>query len=196
MTYSEKLKDPRWQKKRLEVLERDKWKCCDCDGAEKTLQVHHCFYEKGDPWETDVEFLTTLCEDCHESRQELEADARRALGKILVRTPSGEGEDSLRELVQSLVEVAGQASECPYTDPKMVNFSEIFDMHEKARLTPVCIAALCKIIERCPDIVNLAKSIEKIAKEGEKVLFLFSDGDMFRQVAYTKSQYSSEEAKT
>jgi len=27
MTYKEKLLDPRWQKKRLEVLERDGWAC-------------------------------------------------------------------------------------------------------------------------------------------------------------------------
>ena len=68
MTYSEKLKDPRWQKKRLEVFERDKWTCQWCGSKETTLHVHHECYEKGEePWDTDEFLLTTLCADCHET---------------------------------------------------------------------------------------------------------------------------------
>lgn len=67
MTYSEKLKDPRWQKKRLEILQRDDWACQYCGDKETTLHVHHEIYEKGvEPWETDEWLLTTLCEECHE----------------------------------------------------------------------------------------------------------------------------------
>lgn len=66
-TYSEKLKDPRWQKMRLEVLERDGWKCRNCEDAESTLHVHHTFYEFGkDPWDYSPHTLMSLCEDCHE----------------------------------------------------------------------------------------------------------------------------------
>ena len=36
--YTEKFKDPRWQKKRLEILEREKWMCEDCE--DKTTQLH------------------------------------------------------------------------------------------------------------------------------------------------------------
>lgn len=65
-TYSEKLKDPRWQKKRLEILERDNWSCRYCGDKESTLHVHHEHYIKGcEPWEADECSLTTLCEDCH-----------------------------------------------------------------------------------------------------------------------------------
>jgi transposase len=67
MSYSEKLKDPRWQKKRLEVFERDKFQCQACDSKDKTLHVHHLKYE-GEPWESPMEYLETLCEDCHEAR--------------------------------------------------------------------------------------------------------------------------------
>ena len=66
-TYYEKLKDPRWQRKRLEVMERDEWKCrrCKCEG--KTLNVHHKRYAKnGDPWGVELKDLVTLCEHCHE----------------------------------------------------------------------------------------------------------------------------------
>lgn len=66
MTYQEKLKDPRWQKKRLEILERDDWKCVLCCNSKDTLHVHHKFYNKSkNPWDYENEMLETLCEDCH-----------------------------------------------------------------------------------------------------------------------------------
>jgi hypothetical protein len=65
--YSDKLKDPRWQKKRLEIFERDEFSCVCCGSENNSLQVHHKIYIKGkEPWEYDNEYLITLCEDCHE----------------------------------------------------------------------------------------------------------------------------------
>lgn len=82
MTYSEKLRDPRWQKKRAEILSRD-FGCCYlcwqmCGGEKelyqdnyygiRELSVHHKYYEKGkQPWEYKNEALVTLCKDCHEN---------------------------------------------------------------------------------------------------------------------------------
>ena len=78
-TYSEKLKDPRWQKKRLEILNRDGFACNICGGTEDTLHVHHAFYSKGkDPWDYPDSILTTLCEDCHTQVEE----ANRLLATI------------------------------------------------------------------------------------------------------------------
>ncbi len=66
-TYAEKLLDPRWQKKRLEIFERDKWTCRECKNTKDTLHVHHKKYIKGkEPWEYDNEDLETLCMECHE----------------------------------------------------------------------------------------------------------------------------------
>jgi hypothetical protein len=66
MKYSDKLKDPRWQKKRLEIFERDGWKCMACGEKDKTLHIHHIFYlPKKEPWEIPNGFLITFCEDCH-----------------------------------------------------------------------------------------------------------------------------------
>lgn len=70
MAYSQSLKDPRWQKRRLEVMNRDNFTCQYCKSTEKTLNVHHFSY-KGDPWEVDIECLITLCVDCHESETRL-----------------------------------------------------------------------------------------------------------------------------
>ena len=80
MNYSEKLKDPRWQKKRLEVLERDEWACTSCYDSESTLHVHHKYYEKGkEPWDYPMDSLLTLCDDCHNDEYELRPQYEKAL---------------------------------------------------------------------------------------------------------------------
>ena len=104
ISYSEKLRDPRWQKKRLCVMQRDGFACRDCGDADSTLHVHHCYYEKGDPWQTDEKFLLTLCENCHEARGELEADGRRMLGMIFINSSNAKDDESLRGLVISMAQ--------------------------------------------------------------------------------------------
>jgi len=65
--YSDKLKDPKWQRKRLEILERDDFMCCSCQDDENTLHVHHKKYIYGkNPWDYENSELITLCESCHE----------------------------------------------------------------------------------------------------------------------------------
>lgn len=72
MTYVEKLKDPRWQKKRLEILSADNWTCQNCDSKEKTLHVHHKIYIKGrQPWDYSDSNFITLCDKCHEAEEKL-----------------------------------------------------------------------------------------------------------------------------
>lgn len=65
MTYSEKLKDPRWQRFRLEVMQRDDFKCTRCKSGSRTLHVHHTKYMKCNPWEYPLNLMETLCEVCH-----------------------------------------------------------------------------------------------------------------------------------
>ena len=66
MKYSDKLKDPRWQKKRLEIMNRDNFACRSCSDIESTLHVHHVKYLKQfDPWEYSDEYMITLCDECH-----------------------------------------------------------------------------------------------------------------------------------
>lgn len=65
-TYRELLRDPRWQRLRLEIMQRDEWRCTKCGDAETNLQVHHTFYLPGHkPWEYERSALVTLCENCH-----------------------------------------------------------------------------------------------------------------------------------
>lgn len=88
MTYSEKLRSPRWQKKRLQILDRDHWSCLCCGSEDKNLQVHHVVYGKRDPWDYPDELYQTLCEDCHEIRQELTDKASDALRIALKDIPT------------------------------------------------------------------------------------------------------------
>lgn len=74
----EKLKDPRWQKKRLEILSRDNWTCQYCGAIEATLHVHHLLYNK-EPWDAKSEYLITICESCHESEHNHREGAEKAL---------------------------------------------------------------------------------------------------------------------
>lgn len=83
-SYSEKLKDPRWQKKRLEILQRDEWKCVSCGASDKTLHVHHKSYKVGrDPWEYSNSWLATLCEECHDEEPRLVEHAIGEISRIL-----------------------------------------------------------------------------------------------------------------
>jgi len=63
-SYSDKLKDVRWQKRRLEILNRDQWKCTLCGDDKSQLHVHHEKYT-GEPWDAPNRALKTVCEDCH-----------------------------------------------------------------------------------------------------------------------------------
>ena len=62
--YTELLNSPKWQKKRLEILQRDEFKCCYCGDTETELHIHHLQYN-GKPWQIENEHLITLCMDCH-----------------------------------------------------------------------------------------------------------------------------------
>jgi len=80
--YVEMLKDPRWQKKRLEILSRSDFSCEWCDSKDKTLHVHHTiYYKNAAPWEYENCVLLSLCEDCHQEWHKLktEIDIRIAL---------------------------------------------------------------------------------------------------------------------
>ena len=72
MSYYDLLKDPRWQKKRLEIFNRDNWACQICGEKKATLHVHHKIYLKNkNPWEYPDELLATLCEHCHQEEAEI-----------------------------------------------------------------------------------------------------------------------------
>jgi DNA-directed RNA polymerase subunit N (RpoN/RPB10) len=66
MTYQEQIKSPKWQKKRLEILNLRGFKCEKCSNEEKQLHVHHGAYIIGNKvWDYEESSLHTLCYSCH-----------------------------------------------------------------------------------------------------------------------------------
>ncbi len=80
-----KYRDPRWQKKRLDILSRDEFTCQICYDTKSTLHVHHRMYGTPDcePWDYPDFLLITLCETCHEDETNRLAESTRALSQAL-----------------------------------------------------------------------------------------------------------------
>jgi 5-methylcytosine-specific restriction endonuclease McrA len=98
MTYSEKLRDPRWQRKRLEILQRDNWACLECQSKNKPLQVHHIIYGKREPWDYPDYLYQTLCDECHKERHLIIDKIVAAIRIAIKNIPTGR----LVEIAQKL----------------------------------------------------------------------------------------------
>lgn len=73
--YSEKLRNPQWQKKRLEILQRDSFTCLLCSDTTTELHVHHKEYIYGnEPWEYPNDNFETYCKHCHLVCEDLKED--------------------------------------------------------------------------------------------------------------------------
>lgn len=96
MTYAEKLKDPRWQKKRLEILQRDGFSCQFCGDTETELHVHHKEYS-GEPWEADNDNLQTLCKHCHSCVEQMKDFVSKPIGAL--KEPYGDKYKSISIIV-------------------------------------------------------------------------------------------------
>jgi hypothetical protein len=86
-TYSKSLRDPRWQRMRLQVMERASWRCEWCGDGEHELQVHHGYYGKSHgvrrpPWEVPLEVLYCLCDACHEKAEVAKQALYLEIGRI------------------------------------------------------------------------------------------------------------------
>lgn len=65
--YAELLKSPIWQKRRLEIMQRDNFTCQKCGSNVDELHVHHRYYVHGFmPSQYPDDALVTLCHSCHE----------------------------------------------------------------------------------------------------------------------------------
>jgi len=69
--YGDALQSPLWQRRRLEVLQRDNFTCTLCTDNRTQLAVHHLSYA-GKPWEVNIDDLKTVCVHCHAIIHELD----------------------------------------------------------------------------------------------------------------------------
>lgn len=105
--YLEKLRDPRWQQKRLQALDRARWRCQWCRDTKSNLQVHHGFYDRQtlEPWEYPEESLFVLCDKCHEDAEAVRLTLYREIGCIHPR--HHQAVRDLLKQVQQAVEEGG-----------------------------------------------------------------------------------------
>lgn len=81
--YSDKLKDPRWLERRIEILARDGNTCTRCGATDVRLEVHHTYYEMGmEPWEYEPTSLITVCVPCHGIEDDLRVSLRKLIGCV------------------------------------------------------------------------------------------------------------------
>lgn len=104
MSYIEKLKDPRWQKKRLKVMDYAEWRCQLCGNGEETLHVHHSYYERRKlPWEYPDGSLIALCATCH-GKQHPEKQSKEVL-PTQENPPEDERETTKEEIAAQFAEL-------------------------------------------------------------------------------------------
>lgn len=113
-TYYELLKDPQWQRRRLEIMNAANFECDNCGASEKTLTVHHKRYIKGlKPWEYEDQYLICLCEDCHKEHHKIDdiikdklsliggAEKDEILGVLMVMELFERADENYRIIVDS-----------------------------------------------------------------------------------------------
>lgn len=92
--YRKKLLDPRWQKMRLQVYERDGFKCRSCGNEEDTLHAHHTYYRYGaEPWDYPAASIITVCADCHLEEHERIPDVKDMIIRYLCDAGLGMTQD-------------------------------------------------------------------------------------------------------
>jgi 5-methylcytosine-specific restriction endonuclease McrA len=63
--YRDYLQSDEWKRKRYVVLKRDNWRCVYCGG--RATQVHHTKYAKYNIGREPIDWLVSICKDCHDS---------------------------------------------------------------------------------------------------------------------------------
>jgi len=124
--YSEKLKDPKWTEVRDRIIDRDKGRCCQT-GRYDNLHVHHCHYEKGEPWDTPDEFLVTLEGEQHWKQHEIETEIRRSLGRCIARISRRKSWDAIRRLeaVKAMLDSIGNELDHNAVDFRLLSGEDI-----------------------------------------------------------------------
>lgn len=97
--FKDQYKHPKWQKKRLEVLEREDYTCQDCGNTESTLHIHHGYYERDKMlWEYPSKTLWCLCEGCHSVWEDVKRDFHYEIGQLNLADCMGESKHLIHEI--------------------------------------------------------------------------------------------------
>lgn len=116
--YRAKLRDPRWQRKRLEILQRDGFKCRICEESKLELQIHHLKYSEN-PWEGEDKHKVTLCKQCHR-RQKFYKEIMELIDDYVQEIPDEVFAVQLGWLVKTLESVVKETSTYEIKSPAKV----------------------------------------------------------------------------
>lgn len=107
-TYAVKFKDPRWQKRRLEVMNDFGWHCQMCMDSDTTLHVHHRYYRRDtDPWDYPDTAFAVLCETCHEEETPRRKAAQQRLIEAVMSQLFARDTLDLAAAIASALDTAG-----------------------------------------------------------------------------------------
>lgn len=130
--YTEKLLDPRWQRRRLEILNRDEFTCQECGNDEDTLHVHHRYYRRGsEPWEYPDAALVTLCKTCHEYETDLLDKSKTMLIEAICE--SGLGAYHIYKLSEAIKNSPSAFRHVPDVIVSVLEYSWKPDIYEKIK---------------------------------------------------------------
>lgn len=111
-SYSDKLKDVRWQKKRLEILEANDFICQRCLMEGKTVHVHHKLYRwDTDPWDYEDDCFVILCEDCHHQETIIRKVSFKRLSETIQKNFYAKGMDDLSAAFDDVQTKVGYSNE-------------------------------------------------------------------------------------
>ena len=174
-SWAAKLKDPRWQRRRLEIFARDNWRCTHCGNKTASLQVHHLRYDWGkSPWEYEDSHLKTLCEPCHEEVSRIAREAKHALTII-------QSSCHIRSLSYLLGELKAQSHQTKEGNPCPIsNADELRGFLQSIR----------------PADWGWADTVESYVEEIREfpILFTFEELSRLYQIAYAELLSGKEDA--
>lgn len=105
MTLSEKFRDPRWHKRRHEILLRDNFKCQCCFDPEKPVRVRVVIFANGiDPWNLDESGTQTICDECFQLRTDILDKVFNAARVALRDVPTEKLEQAAQKIFDEAME--------------------------------------------------------------------------------------------
>lgn len=163
--YYELLKHPKWQKKRLKIMEEADFECQNCGSKDDTLHVHHLYYEKDKaPWDYPEGALQCLCENCHKEAKKFQELLKEQL-KELFQIDSFY---STEVLIGYLLAI--QAEAIPHKVIEITSYEIAEGIADRFGLTPEQVIGALQ--ERCIDgwaLDELSKKHGKKAKREKQI---------------------------
>lgn len=124
--YAELLRDPRWLRKRAEILELHGCACFHCHKKTNCLQVHHRYYiSRRMPWEYPNWALVPLCDDgCHKKIQDRHAQGWEDWEELGGLFADGTGYGALpeKEFLEKILELAAQIRQAHIDDERTLDW--------------------------------------------------------------------------